>query len=210
MSPFTITPSISVFPPGLNGLAAISVQVVLKKSETIIPGERSVPRTVSWRKIIDTMLIPMVVLLPASIMKKMEEYGCPKSIASFVIPTGYSFNLAGSTLYQAIAVVFIAQISNVHLTFREEFNILIALTLTSKGIAGVPGVSLIVLLATLRAVGIPTYGIMLVAGIDRILDMGRTAVNVIGNALAVVVISKWEGQLNCRKENILREREKVV
>lgn len=146
-----------------------------------------------------------------SIMQKMEDYGCPKSIASFVIPTGYSFNLAGSTLYQAVAVIFIAQISNIDLTFMQQINILIALTLTSKGIAGVPGVSIIVLLATLRTVGIPTEGLALVAGIDRILDMGRTAVNVIGNALAVVVLSKWEGQWNEEKaiQSVLREKEKV-
>lgn len=129
-----------------------------------------------------------------SIMKKMEEYGCPKAITSFVIPTGYSFNLAGSTLYQAIAVIFIVEICNIDLSLAEQLKILIVLMLTSKGIAGVPGVSLIVLLATLNAIGVPTEGLALVAGIDRILDMGRTAVNVIGNALAVVVLSKWEKQ----------------
>ncbi len=160
--------------------------------------------------ILSFMTASSEAVLP-SIMKKMEEYGCPKSITSFVIPTGYSFNLAGSTLYQAVAVIFIAQVSNINLTLMQQINVLIALTLTSKGIAGVPGVSLIVLLATLRTVGIPTEGLMLVAGIDRILDMGRTAVNVIGNALAVVVLSKWEGQWNEEKaiESILEKREKV-
>ncbi|MBP5427210.1 MAG: cation:dicarboxylase symporter family transporter [Clostridiales bacterium] len=134
-----------------------------------------------------------------SIMRKMEEYGCPKAITSFVIPTGYSFNLAGSTLYQAIAVIFIVEICKIDLTIAEQIKILLVLMLTSKGVAGVPGVSLIVLLATLKAIGVPTEGLVLVAGIDRILDMGRTAVNVIGNALAVVVLSKWEHQWDEKK-----------
>lgn len=143
-----------------------------------------------------------------SIIRKTEEYGCPKAVASFVIPTGYSFNLAGSTLYQAVAVIFIAQICNIDLTIMQQINILLVLMLTSKGIAGVPGVSFIVLLATLTAVGIPTEGLALIAGVDRILDMGRTAVNVIGNALAVVVISKWEGQWDKKKaEEIVVQNE---
>lgn len=143
-----------------------------------------------------------------SIMKKMEEYGCPKAITSFVIPTGYSFNLAGSTLYQAIAVIFIVEICNIDLNLAQQINILIVLMLTSKGIAGVPGVSLIVLMATLKAIGVPTEGLALVAGIDRILDMGRTAVNVIGNALAVVVLSKWENQWDegRARENVMRKQ----
>lgn len=148
-----------------------------------------------------------------SIMRKMEEYGCPKAITSFVVPTGYSFNLAGSTLYQAIAVIFIVEICNIDLSLAQQLKILIVLMLTSKGVAGVPGVSLIVLMATLKAVGVPTEGLALVAGIDRILDMGRTAVNVIGNALAVVVLSKWENQWDAKKarENVTkRELESVV
>ena len=148
-----------------------------------------------------------------SIMKKMEDYGCPKAITSFVIPTGYSFNLAGSTLYQAVAVIFIAQICNIDLTLMQQINILVVLMLTSKGIAGVPGVSFIVLLATLSAVGIPTEGLALIAGVDRILDMGRTAVNVVGNALAVVVVSKWEGQWNKNKAKdtiMIQERKERI
>ncbi|WP_039656840.1 cation:dicarboxylate symporter family transporter [Clostridium tyrobutyricum] len=127
------------------------------------------------------------------IMTKMEKYGCPSSIASFVVPTGYSFNLDGSTLYEAIAALFIAQMYGIHLSLFAQINLVIVLMITSKGIAGVPGVSFVVLLATLGSIGIPVEGLAFIAGIDRILDMARTAVNVVGNSLAVVVVSKWEG-----------------
>ncbi|TVX93780.1 glutamate/aspartate:proton symporter GltP [Paenibacillus agilis] len=133
------------------------------------------------------------------IMEKMERFGCPKAIASFVVPTGYSFNLDGSTLYQAIAAIFIAQMYGIELTIAEQVTLVLVLMVTSKGIAGVPGVSFVVLLATLGAVGIPVEGLAFIAGIDRFLDMARTVVNVIGNALAVVVISKWEGQFDRKK-----------
>ncbi|MFL0507147.1 glutamate/aspartate:proton symporter GltP [Ureibacillus sp. 179-F W5.1 NHS] len=126
------------------------------------------------------------------IMNKMEKYGCPKDITSFVIPTGYSFNLDGSTLYQAIAALFIAQMYGIDLSITEQITLMLVLMVTSKGIAGVPGVSFVVLLATLGSVGIPLEGLAFIAGIDRILDMARTAVNVVGNSLAAIVMSKWE------------------
>ncbi|WP_462408632.1 cation:dicarboxylate symporter family transporter [Neobacillus sp. Marseille-QA0830] len=127
------------------------------------------------------------------IMEKMEKIGCPKAITSFVIPTGYSFNLDGSTLYQAIAALFIAQMYGIHMSITHQITLVLVLMVTSKGIAGVPGVSLVVLLATLGSVGIPAEGLAFIAGIDRILDMARTCVNVVGNSLAAIVISKWEG-----------------
>ena len=130
------------------------------------------------------------------LMEKMEKFGCPKAITSFVIPTGYSFNLDGSTLYQAIAALFIAQIYGIHLPLSTQINLVLVLMVTSKGMAGVPGASFVVLLATVGSVGIPVEGVAFIAGIDRIVDMARTVVNVIGNSLAVVVISKWEGQYN--------------
>lgn len=127
------------------------------------------------------------------IMEKMERIGCPKAITSFVIPTGYSFNLDGSTLYQAIAALFIAQMYGIHLSIGHQITLVLVLMLTSKGIAGVPGVSFVVLLATLGSVGIPVEGLAFIAGIDRILDMARTAVNIVGNSLAAIIITKWEG-----------------
>ena len=126
------------------------------------------------------------------IMLKTEKMGAPKDIVSFVIPTGYSFNLDGSTLYQAIAAIFIAQMYGIDLSIMEQITLVLVLMVTSKGIAGVPGVSFVVLLATLGTVGIPIEGLAFIAGIDRILDMARTAVNVVGNTLAALVMAKWE------------------
>lgn len=128
------------------------------------------------------------------IMEKMEKFGCPKSITSFVIPIGYSFNLDGSTLYQAIAALFIAQIYGIHLPLITQINLVFVLMITSKGVAGVPGASFVVLLATVGSVGIPVEGVAFIAGIDRIVDMARTVVNIMGNSLAAAVISKWEGK----------------
>jgi proton glutamate symport protein len=134
------------------------------------------------------------------IMEKMEAYGAPKPITSFVIPIGYSFNLDGSTLYQSIAAIFIAQLYGIDLSLGQQVILVLTLMITSKGIAGVPGVSFVVLLATLGSVGIPLEGLAFIAGIDRILDMARTVLNVIGNALAVLVISKWEGEFDYEKQ----------
>ncbi len=133
-------------------------------------------------------------------MEKMEAYGAPKSITSFVVPIGYSFNLDGSTLYQSIAAIFIAQLYGIDLSITQQITLVLTLMITSKGIAGVPGVSFVVLLATLGSVGIPLEGLAFIAGIDRILDMARTVLNVIGNALAVLVISKWEGKFDTEKQ----------
>lgn len=133
------------------------------------------------------------------IMEKMEAYGAPRSITSFVVPTGYSFNLDGSTLYQSIAAIFIAQLYGIDLSIGQEIILVLTLMVTSKGIAGVPGVSFVVLLATLGTVGIPLEGLAFIAGVDRILDMARTALNVVGNSLAVLVIAKWENQFDSDK-----------
>ncbi|WP_044873421.1 glutamate/aspartate:proton symporter GltP [Pseudomonas sp. LFM046] len=133
------------------------------------------------------------------IIEKMEAYGAPKSISSFVVPTGYSFNLDGSTLYQSIAAIFIAQLYGIDLSISQQLLLVLTLMVTSKGIAGVPGVSFVVLLATLGSVGIPLEGLAFIAGVDRIMDMARTALNVIGNALAVLVIAKWEGMYDAEK-----------
>jgi proton glutamate symport protein len=127
------------------------------------------------------------------LMEKMEKIGCPKGITSFVIPTGYSFNLDGSTLYQAIAALFIAQMYGIHLSIGHQITLVLVLMVTSKGIAGVPGVSIVVLLSTLGSVGIPVEGLAFILGVDRLLDMARTAVNIVGNSLAAIVISKSEG-----------------
>ncbi len=133
------------------------------------------------------------------VIEKMEAYGSPKAICSFVVPTGYSFNLDGSTLYQSIAAIFIAQLYGIDLSISQQLLLVLTLMVTSKGIAGVPGVSFVVLLATLGSVGIPLEGLAFIAGVDRVMDMARTALNVIGNALAVLVISRWEGMYDDAK-----------
>lgn len=145
------------------------------------------------------------------VMNKMEKLGAPKDVVSFVIPTGYSFNLDGSTLYQSIAAIFIAQMYGIDLTLTQQITLMLTLMVTSKGIAGVPGVSFVVLLSTLGTVGIPLEGLAFILGIDRILDMGRTVVNVIGNALASLVMARWEGRFDQDKyDNYFENEEKAV
>ena len=125
-------------------------------------------------------------------MDIMERFGVPKNIVGFVMPTGYTFNLDGSTLYLAMAVIFSSQIVGINLDLNQQLIIMLALMLTSKGIAGVPRVSLIVLAGTLASFNIPILGVAILLGIDQILDMGRTTVNLIGNCVATVVIARWE------------------
>lgn len=126
------------------------------------------------------------------LMDKMEKFGCPKAITSFVIPTGYTFNLDGSAIYQSVAAIFVAQMYGVPLSIFEQITLLLILMLTSKGMAGVPGASIVVVITTLGAMGLPLEGLAFIVGIDRILDMVRTTVNVFGNSLAAIVMSKWE------------------
>lgn len=132
-------------------------------------------------------------------MEVMEKFGVPRNIVSFVMPTGYTFNLDGSTLYLAMAVIFSSQIVGINLDINQQLVIMLALMLTSKGIAGVPRVSLIVLAGTLASFNIPILGVAILLGIDQILDMGRTTVNLIGNCVATVVIARWEKAFDYEK-----------
>ena len=125
-------------------------------------------------------------------MEIMERFGVPKNIVGFVMPTGYTFNLDGSTLYLAMAVIFSSQLVGIHLGLNQQLIIMLALMLTSKGIAGVPRAALIVLAGTLASFNIPIIGVAILLGIDQILDMGRTTVNLIGNCVATVVVARWE------------------
>jgi proton glutamate symport protein len=131
----------------------------------------------------------------------MERFGVPQNIVSFVMPTGYTFNLDGSTLYLAMAVIFSSQICGIDLGLNQQILIMLALMLTSKGIAGVPRVSLVVLAGTLASFNIPLIGVAILLGIDQILDMGRTTVNLIGNCVATVVIARWENVFDYDKMN---------
>lgn len=132
-------------------------------------------------------------------MDIMERFGVPKNIVGFVMPTGYTFNLDGSTLYLAMGVLFSSQIVGINLDLNQQLVIMLALMLTSKGVAGVPRVSLIVLAGTLASFNIPIIGVAILLGIDQILDMGRTTVNLVGNCVATVVIARWERQFDYDK-----------
>jgi len=129
-------------------------------------------------------------------MLQLERFGCKDKIVSFVLPLGYSFNLDGSMLYMTFASLFIAQSYGIHLSFEQQITMLLILMLTSKGIAGVPRAALVVISGTIASFNIPEAGLALLIGIDPLLDMGRSATNVIGNSIATAVVSKWEGELS--------------
>lgn len=133
-------------------------------------------------------------------MEAMEKLGVPRKIVSFVMPTGYSFNLDGTTLYLALASVFVAQAAGIEMTFTAQLIMVFTLMLTSKGVAGVPRASLVILLGTAASFNLPTEPIFVILAVDSLMDMARTSVNVIGNCLATVVIAKWEGEFRVEQE----------
>jgi proton glutamate symport protein len=137
-------------------------------------------------------------------MERMEEFGVPRKIVAFVMPTGYSFNLDGTTLYLSLATIFVAQISGIHLPLEKQLLIVFTLMLTSKGVAGVPRASLVILLGTAASFGLPTWPIYIILGIDELMDMARTSVNVLGNCLATAVIARWEGELNLTPDPVYK------
>lgn len=172
---------------------------------------------ISFRNLIKALQEPAILAFttasseaafPKSI-EIMERFGVPKNIVGFVMPTGYTFNLDGSTLYLAMAVIFSSQIVGIDLSISQQVVMMLALMLTSKGIAGVPRVALIVLAGTLASFNIPIIGVAILLGIDQILDMGRTTVNLIGNCVATVVIARWEKAFDYDKMNkFIEETEK--
>ncbi|MEC1420676.1 glutamate-aspartate/proton symporter GltP [Bacillus subtilis] len=148
-------------------------------------------------------------ILP-QLMDRMEKYGCPKRVVSFVVPSGLSLNCDGSSLYLSVSCIFLAQAFQVDMTLSQQLLMMLVLVMTSKGIAAVPSGSLVVLLATANAVGLPAEGVAIIAGVDRVMDMARTGVNVPGHAIACIVVSKWEKAFrqkewvsaNCQTESI--------
>ncbi len=132
-------------------------------------------------------------------LEQMERFGCPRDIVGFVLPTGYSFNLDGATLYLSLASIFVAQVYGIPLDAKTQLVMMLTLMLTSKGVAGVPRASLVVLAGTVASFNLPMEGVALLLGIDQILDMGRTATNVTGNCVACAVVSRWEGRLDDEK-----------
>jgi len=135
----------------------------------------------------------------AQLIESLKKFGCKERIINFVLPLGYSFNLDGSIMYMTFASVFIAQAYGIELTLAQQIQMMLILMLTSKGIAGVPRASLVIIAGTLASFNIPQEGLALLLGIDHILDMGRSATNIMGNALATTLVSKWEGELDLEK-----------
>jgi Na+/H+-dicarboxylate symporter len=129
-------------------------------------------------------------------LENMERFGVSRRIAAFVLPTGYSFNLDGSTLYLSLAAIFVAQAAGVHLSFGEQLLMMLTLMLTSKGVAAVPRASLVILAGTLTSFGLPLEGVAVILGVDELMDMARTTVNLVGNCLATAVMGRWEGEFD--------------
>jgi len=142
-------------------------------------------------------------------MLAMERIGVPRKIVAFVIPTGYSFNLDGTTLYLSLASIFVAQAAGIHMDIPTQLLLVFTLMLTSKGVAGVPRASLVILLATAAQFNLPTWPILVILGIDELMDMARTAINVMGNCLASCVVARWEGEFVPRDPSIPLESETV-
>ena len=142
-------------------------------------------------------------------LENMEEFGVPKHIVAFVLPTGYSFNLDGSTLYLALAAMFVAQAAGVHVPFGTQLVMMLTLMLTSKGVAGVPRASLVILAGTLATFNLPVEGVAVILGVDTLMDMARTSVNLLGNCLATAVVARWEG-VDLRAVEAVAEAEAAV
>lgn len=143
-------------------------------------------------------------------MEVMERFGVPKNVVSFVMPTGYSFNLDGSTLYVALAALFVAQMAHVEMSLQSQLIMLLTLILTTKGVAAVPKASLVVLAATLSAFNLPMEGVAVILGIDHFLDMGRTSINLVGNCVASAVVARWEGVFDDEKMNVFGTENEVL
>ncbi len=135
-------------------------------------------------------------------MERMEEFGVPRSIVSFVIPTGYTFNMTGGSVYLSMAAIFAAQAAGIHLSWGEQLIMRFTLMLTSKGLAGVPRASLVILMGSAAALHIPAAAILILLGVDTLMDMGRSAMNVIGNCMAAAVVARWEGELQVQGTEI--------
>jgi proton glutamate symport protein len=157
-----------------------------------------IPVRAFWRTVREPALLAFSTAsseaaLPQA-LQRMEKFGVPRRIVSFVLPTGYSFNLDGSTLYLSLTAIFVAQAAGLHLTLAQQLPIMLTLMLTSKGVAAVPRASLVILSGTLVTFGLPLEGAALILGVDAFLDMARTSVNLVGNCLASAVMARWEGE----------------
>ena len=143
-------------------------------------------------------------------LEVMEKFGCPKNIVGLVLPTGYSFNLDGTTLYLSLASVFVAQLFGIPMTFGQQMVMMLTLMVTSKGVAGGPRAALVVLTATLAQFKLPLEGAAILLAIDQILDMARTSVNVMGNCIATAVVARWEGVFDDEKMRAFAKGQKAA
>jgi proton glutamate symport protein len=180
---FTLYGALLVFLGGVLLPVALIVKVPIRKFFKAI----SEPVSIAFATTSSESALPKA-------MENMEKLGVPRKVVSFVLPTGYTFNLDGSTLYLALASVFVAQAANIDLSIGDQILMVFTLMLTSKGVAGVPRATLVILLGTAASFGLPLWPIMAILGIDELMDMARTSVNVIGNCLATIVVAKWEGE----------------
>ncbi|WP_423148305.1 dicarboxylate/amino acid:cation symporter [Rubrolithibacter danxiaensis] len=185
----TLYVALLVFILGVLFPVALAVGVPVKKFLQAISG----PVSIAFATTSSEAALPRA-------MENMEKLGVPRKIVAFVMPTGYSFNLDGTTLYLSLASVFVAQAAGIDLSFEKQIIMVFTLMLTSKGVAGVPRASLVILLGTAASFGLPVWPIFIILGIDELMDMARTSVNVIGNCLATVVIAKWEKEFRPETE----------
>ncbi|PRY52432.1 proton glutamate symport protein [Arcticibacter pallidicorallinus] len=181
----TLYVALIVFLLGVLLPIALIVRVPIKKFLQAIAG----PVSIAFATTSSEAALPRA-------MENLEKLGVPRKIVAFVMPTGYSFNLDGTTLYLALASVFVAQAAGMEMSLGHQLVIVFTLMLTSKGVAGVPRASLVILLGTASSFGMPAWPIFVILGIDELMDMARTSVNVIGNCLATIVIAKWENEFN--------------
>jgi Na+/H+-dicarboxylate symporter len=159
-------------------------------------------------RLLDLLRAPMILAFSTAsseaafprTVEVLEKFGVRPRVTGFVLPLGYSFNLDGSMMYQAMAALFIAQAFGIHLGVAEQFTMLLVMMVTSKGIAGVPRASLVVVAATVPMFGLPAAGILLIMGVDQILDMGRTVTNVLGNGLATAAVAQWQGEMGAETD----------
>ena len=184
------------------GLLIVCLYIALVVFVVFVFGTIAVIARVPIRQFINAVKEPALIAfsttsseaaLPKA-MLAMEAMGVPRRIVSFVIPTGYSFNLDGTSLYLSLAAIFVAQAAGIDFSLGQQFVIVLTLMLTSKGVAGVSRAALVVLAGTISSFGLPLEGVAVLLGVDQLMDMGRTMVNVIGNCLATVVIARWEGE----------------
>lgn len=190
----TLLPLIKLVATYYAGLAAFVLLVLLPILFLARIRPRKFAESISEPAALGFATTTSEVALPLA-MERMEEFGVPRWIVSFVIPTGYSFNMIGSSLYLSMAAIFAAQAAGMHMTAGEQIFMLATLALTSKGVAGVPRSVLVILMGTASSFHIPATAVMIILGVDTVMDMGRTAMNVIGNCMAAAVVARWEGEL---------------